>query len=125
MSGIQAYEYPDVTREQDYRDLRPEIIKLLDNYKNSKHSVLAILCKESGYELDLKWNFIFDEGGRLKTAGELLEKEYGIRRDTVKCPKCNENLTTDIILQHLQSEYRNGHKFSIEGVSDFLLTISN
>lgn len=126
IQGVQAGKYPDATRQDDYIDTRPQIVRLLeDHYSKSKRPILEILCKESNYSQDKKMNFIFDKGDRLITVGELLEREWGIRRNTVTCPKCKESMTTDTILYHLESGFRNGHKFNIEGITNFLSTISN
>jgi len=125
LQGLQPDEYPDMTHELDYIDKRPIIIKVLADEIRSKKTVLEILVKDSGYTLDKKMNLIFDIGGRVKTLGEFLESQYGIRRGTVKCTECHEPIETDILFYHLQDNYHNGHKLGIQKVIDFLATISN
>ncbi len=118
-------EGEDYNLGQDIIDKTPHIIKLLKFHKKSKKSVIEILCKDSNYTIDSKLQLVvFDEGTRLKTVGELLEREYGIRRDSVKCNKCGESFTTDTIIYHMESGWSKGHRFSIAGITDFLATIA-
>jgi len=106
------------------KDNTPDIIKLLNKHKKSKLSVIEILCKDSGYSYDKR--FIFDRGGRVKTAGEFLEREYGIRRDSCKCPYCDESQQIDTILFHLTEGYgKKGHRVGINNVIEFLKTVAN
>jgi len=125
LQGIQPDEYPDMTHELDYIDKRPIIIKVLADEIRSKKPVLEILVKDSNYTYDKKMNLLFDSGDRVKTLGEFLESEYGIRRGTVKCTECHEPIETDVIFWHLQDGYQRGHRLGIQKVIDFLATISN
>jgi len=118
--------YPDEKYDiTEYpKDNTPHIIKVLRLHSKSKQPVLEILCKDSGYFYDKKMNLIFDRAGRVNSMGEYLEKEFGIRRNAVKCTQCNESIQTDVILYHLQNSYQNGHKLPINKVIEFLETIT-
>ncbi len=125
LQGIQPDEYPDLTHELDYADKRPIIIKILADEIRSKKPVLEILCKDSGFAYDPKMHLLFDKGARVKTIGEMLESEYGIRRGSIKCTVCNRTIETDILFYHLQDGYKDGHKLDIQKVIDVLFSISN
>jgi len=65
-------------------------------------------------------HFVFDMGGRVKTIGEFLEREYKVRRDSCKCPNCDETQHTDTILFHLLEGYgEKGHHLGINNVIEF------
>jgi len=125
LQGVQPDQYPNMMQELDYIDKRPVIVKVLADEIRSKKPVLEILVKDSGFTYDSQMHLLFDKGARVKTLGEFLESEYGIRRGTVKCTECHEPIETDILFYHLQDNYHNGHKLGIQKVIDFLATISN
>jgi len=69
---------------------------------------------------------VLDMGGRVRTIGEFLEREYKVRRDSCKCPYCDESQQTDTILFHLLEGYgEKGHHLGINNVIEFLKTVAN
>jgi len=125
LQGIKAFEYPDVTRELDYADKRPIIVRVLADQLKSKKSALEILIHELDYKYDHKFHLIYNRAGKIVTIGEMLEKEYGVRRGIIKCITCNNGIETDILFYHLEQGLQYGHKLNLQQVIDQIASISN
>jgi len=112
-------------QKYDLREQRPDptpyLIRLLQKNKDSQKPVLEILCLDSGYTYDKKMGFVvLDMGGRVRTIGEFLDREYGVRRDSCKCPYCDETQQTDTILPHILEGFgEKGHHLGIVNVIEF------
>jgi len=80
VAGIKPGNNPDIDERLFLVDHTPYIVKYLKKHVASPKSVINLLCKDNGYRYDPKTPLVvFDRGGRVKTVGEMLESEYGIR----------------------------------------------
>jgi len=119
LTNVQPEEKYDL-REQRI-DPTPYLIQLLQKNKDSQKPVLEILCLDSGYTYDKKMGFVVvDMAGRVKTIGEFLEAEYGLRRNTCKCIYCDGTFQTDTIIFHILEGFgEKGHHLGIKNVIAF------
>jgi len=64
---------------------------------------------------------VLDMGGRVRTIGEFLEAEYGVRRNTCRCLYCDQTQQTDTILAHMLEGFgEKGHRdLGINNVIEF------
>jgi len=123
LTKVQA-EDPFDLREQR-PDKRPIIIRMLADQIKSKKPVLEIIIHELDYRYDPKFHLIYDKSGNINTIGEMLEKNYGIRRSIIKCTVCNDGIPLDICFYHWQNGLHYGHSLNIQQVIDQLALISN
>ena len=79
---------------------------------NPKLSTIEKLVKYAGCKLVKPYGFILENSGKVVTISQVINY-YGINTtNSVRCPQpnCNEILTWDVILYHLEQNYNSGHK---------------
>ena len=79
---------------------------------NPKLSTIEKLVKSAGCKLVKPFGFILENSGKVVTISQVINY-YGINTtNSVRCaqPNCNEILTWDVILYHLEEKYQSGHK---------------
>jgi len=94
---------------------------LLAKHKNSKKTVLEILCAENNIKIDKQFGYLIDGTGQHQHPSVLL-KIYGlIMQGPELCKLCLKPINADSYFAHMQQGYLNGHKLSTK---DFIRLLS-
>ena len=104
-----AVEIPSTDYGKSSKTIDPIVTALSSN---PKLSTIEKLVKSAGCKLVKPFGFILENSGKVVTISQVINY-YGINTTGgVRCPQpnCNEVLTWDVILYHLEQNYNSGHK---------------
>ena len=113
VGGRQINEFAVEMPARDYSTGSKTIDPIVNALKsNPKLSTIEKLVKSAGCKLVKPFGFILENSGKVVTISQVINY-YGINTtNSVRCPQpnCNEILTWDVILYHLEQNYNSGHK---------------
>jgi len=84
----------------------------LAKHKNSKLTVLEILCKENGITIDKKFGYLIDNTDHHQNPSVLLKIYNLIMAGPEICKICLKPIQADSYFAHMQEGYLEGHHIS-------------